>query len=228
MVRFLSQCAAVGMLVVTLPMQLTAADDRITSCLYGTFTQGEEKAPVEPCVGDIKNIGMDPAVQAVMRTFNIPRSAVVFSACPGGRFSAMPAGADDGKQFVVRYPSIVGSDRYLAPIVHELGHVLQMRSAGGLAALNPEIYSVRIELGADFLAGLAFNLSLQHLNNGDFETNLNLMGSYKMERDYHGKPEHRGGAFRVGATRKDPYPELSIVEALNYWNLNDYPLLLKR
>lgn len=225
MVRFLSQCAALGMLVVTLPMQLTAADDRIPSCLYGTFTQGEEKAPVEPCLGDIKNIGMDPHVQAVMRTFNISRSAVVFSACPGGRFSAMPAGADDGKRFVVRYPSTVRSDEYLAPIVHELAHVVQMRSAGGLAALSPELNSRRIELSADFLGGLAFNLSLKHLNKGNFETNLQLVGSYNLEPDDHGTPEDRTVAFRLGVYRKEPYSDMTIVEAMNYWSLNDYQRL---
>lgn len=222
--KYLSQSVAVGIIVVTLVTELIAADDNIPKCLYGTFTQGDQKTPVEPCVGDIKNIKMDPAVLAVLRIFNIPRNTVVFSACPGGRFSAMPADADDGKRFVVRYPSAVQSD-YLAPIVHELGHVLQMRSAGGLAALNPEINSRRIELGADFLAGLAFNLSLQNLNKGDFETNLELVGSYILKRDDHGTPEDRTVAFRLGAYRKDPYPELTIVEALNYWNLNDYPRL---
>lgn len=222
--KYVSQHAALGMLAITLAIQLIAAEKMVPTCLYGTFTQGEEKTPVQPCVDDIKHIGTDPHVLAVMRTFSIPQNTVVFTACPGGRFSAMPEGTDDGKRFVVRYPSIVRAN-YLAPIVHELGHVLQMRSAGSLAALNPEMNSRRIELGADFLAGLAFNLSLQQLNNGDFETNLQLVGSYKLERDDHGTPEYRTQAFRLGANRKAPYPELTIVEALNYWYQNEYPVL---
>ncbi len=97
-----------------------------------------------------------------------------------------------------------------------------MRNAGGLAALKPLENSRRIELGADFLAGLAFNISLKRLNSGDFETNLQLVGSYKVEASDHGAPEHRTQAFRLGSTRMEPYPQLTIIEAMDYWNANDY------
>jgi len=200
---------------------IDAADDSIPNCLFGTFTQGDEKTPIEPCGADAKGIGKDPSVLAVMQTFNIPANVVTFQACPGGRFSAMPAGSDS-QRFLVRYPSTAKAN-YLAPIVHELAHVVQMRNAGSLAALMPTENSRRIELGADFLAGLAFNISLKHLNNGDFETNLQLAGSYKVEIDDHGWPEHRTQAFRRGSNRKEPYPELTILEALTYWNANDFP-----
>ena len=199
---------------------LAAVHDPIPNCLYGTFTQGDEKTPIEPCGADVKGIGADPNVLAVMRTFNIPTNVVVFQACPGGRFSAMPEG-NDAKRFLVRYPSSAKSN-YLAPIVHELAHVVQMRNAGGLTLLKPKENSRRIELGADFLAGLAFNKSLKHLNSGDFETNLQLAGSYKVESDDHGTPEHRTQAFRLGSNRKEPYQELTILEAMTYWNANDY------
>ena len=214
---------AVVMLAASLATQtslLAAADDSIPHCLYGTFTQGDEKTPIEPCGADFKGVGKDPNVLAVMRTFNIPTNSVVFQACPGGRFSAMPDGKDV-KRFLVRYPSSAKAN-YLAPIVHELAHVVQMRAAGGLAELKPKENSRRIELGADFLAGLAFNMSLKQLNSGDFETNLQLAGSYKVETDDHGTPEHRTHAFRRGSNRKEPYEELTILEALNYWNQNDY------
>lgn len=125
------------------------------------------------------------------------------------------------KRFLVRYPSSVRSN-YLAPIVHELAHVVQMRDAGSLAALNARDNSRRIELGADFLAGLAFNVSLKQLNGGDFETNLELAGSYKVAADDHGLPEQRTQAFRLGSTRLEPYTELTVQEALRYWNANDY------
>lgn len=215
--------AAVAMLAVSLlthTPHLAAADAPIPNCLYGTFTQDGERTPIEPCGADVKGIGTDPNVLAVMRTFNIPTNVVIFQACPGGRFSAMPNG-NNAKRFLVRYPSTAKAN-YLAPIVHELAHVVQMRHAGGLAALKPKENSRRIELGADFLAGLAFNISLKHLNNGDFETNLQLVGSYKVETDDHGLPEHRTQAFRYGSTRAEPYPELTIREAMTYWNANDY------
>ena len=199
---------------------LAAADDSVPNCLYGTFSQGDDKTAIGPCGADAKGIGTDPNVLAVMRTFNIAPNVVVFQACPGGRFSAMPD-SNDAKRFLVRYPSTVKSN-YLAPIVHELAHVVQMRNAGSLAALKPKENSRRIELGADFLAGLAFNMSLKQMNSGDFETNLQLAGSYKIETDDHGTPEHRTQAFRLGSTRKEPYPELTILEAMAYWNANDY------
>lgn len=218
---------AVAMLAASLATHtpyLAAADDSIPNCLYGTFTQGDEKTPIEPCGADAKGIGTDSRVLAVMRTFNIQKNDVVFQACPGGRFSAMPDG-NDAKRFLVRYPSTAKAN-FLAPIVHELAHVVQMRNAGGLAALNAKENSRRIELGADFLAGLAFNMSLNSMNGGDFETNLQLAGSYKVEIDDHGLPEHRAQAFRRGSNRTEPYPELTIIEALIYWNANDYPRII--
>jgi hypothetical protein len=204
----------------TYTQNLAALDDSIPDCLYGTFTQGNENTPIGPCGADVKGIGADPNVLAVMQTFSIPTSAVVFQACPGGRFSVMPDGKD-GKRFLVRYPSTTKSN-YLSPIVHELAHVVQMRHAGGLAALKPKENSHRVELGADFLAGLAFNIALKQLNGDDFETNLQLAGSYKVATEDHGLPEHRMQAFRVGLTRYAPYPELTILEAMVYWNNNHY------
>ena len=214
---------AVVMLAASLATQtslLAAAADSIPKCLYGTFTQGDEKTPIAPCGADVKGIGMDPNVLAVMQTFNIPTNVVVFQACPGGRFSVMPD-STDSKRFLVRYPSTARGN-YLAPIVHELAHVVQMRNAGGLDALNPRENSRRIELGADFLAGLAFKESLKHLNGVDFETNLQLAGSYNVEINDHGLPEHRTQAFRRGWIRKAPFQELTILESMTYWNNNEY------
>lgn len=217
---WLTAVAILPVALATYAPHVIAESFSIPNCLYGKFTQGDETTPVEPCGVDTKGIGADPNVLAVMRTFNIPTSVVVFQACPGGRFSAMPDG-NDARRFLVRYPSNAKAN-YLAPIVHELAHVVQMRHAGGLAALKPEENSRRIELGADFLAGLAYNISLTHLNSGDFETNLQLAGSYEVETDDHGTPEHRTQAFRRGSNRKEPYPALTIPEAMTYWNANDY------
>ena len=204
---------------------LRAQADAIPTCLYGKITVGDDGTAVAPCGADINGIGKSPDVLAVMRTFDIAPGSVTFQACPGGSFSASPAESGTGR-FLVRYPSAVESD-YLAPIVHELGHVVQMKSAGGLEALDPARNSRRIELGADFLAGLAFNLTLQRLDGGDFETNLQLVGSYvdKSKRDDHGPPEYRTTAFRRGWIRKEPYSQLTIVESLNYWYANDYARL---
>jgi hypothetical protein len=126
-----------------------------------------------------------------------------------------------GDRYLVTYPSNLNRN-YLAPITHELAHVLQMKNAGGLAALRDREEPRRIELGADFLAGLAHAKSLKKLSIEDFETNLQLAGTYKLAAD-HGPPEYRGQAFRIGSTAAPPYRDLSILDALKYWNANGYP-----
>jgi hypothetical protein len=155
-----------------------------------------------------------------MRFFGIPEGTVVFKSCPGGIFSARPRRGTPG-QYEILYPSDV-STGYIAPIVHELAHVVQIMAAGSLQALEPNKHHRRIELGADFLAGLAFNQALKHLSNVDFEANLMLVGSYKQGDKNHGAPEHRTQAFRLGAFRAPPLRELNIRQALEYFNANEY------
>ncbi|MDR0203343.1 MAG: hypothetical protein LBJ40_14415 [Delftia acidovorans] len=195
----------------------------VPDCLYA-FSQGDEQVAVEPCSGDVLGIGANSRVISVMRYFDIAANVVAFRSCPGGRFSARPHEADSGR-FVITYPSSANLD-YLAAVVHELSHVVQIRSAGGLNALDPKANSRRIELGADFLTGLAFNGVLKHLKFGNFETSLNLIGSYKAARsEDHGLPGHRAQAFRLGAVRAEPYKELTTAQALDYFYGNDYARL---
>ena len=202
-----------------------AADSTAPDCLYA-FSQGDEQVAVEPCGGDVIGIGADSNVVSVMRYFAIPPNVVSFRSCPGGRFSARPNEADSSR-FVITYPSSIKSD-YLAAVTHELAHVVQIRTAGGLNALDPKANSRRVELGADFLAGLAFNGVLKHLKFGNFETSLNLIGSYKAAKsDDHGLPGHRAQAFRLGAVRLEPYTELTTGQALDYFYRNDYARLAR-
>lgn len=198
---------------------LVLSQYHIAQCLYGGFTQGNETTSIEPCGDDLAQIGSDVKVRAVMRTFNILSTNVVFKSCRGGRFSARPDG-DGEDRFLITYPNPVGSN-YLAPIVHELAHVVQMQVAGSREALRLE-NSRRIELGADFLAGLAFSKTLTQEDSDDFRTNLRLAGSYKIQTQDHGLPEHRDQAFRRGLIRAYPYQQLTIIESLAYWNNNDY------
>lgn len=202
-----------------------AAPSAVPDCLYA-FSVGDQQVAVEPCAGDTVGVGADGRVASAMRFFGIPSGIVVFRSCPGGRFSARPHESDGGR-YVITYPSSASSD-FLAPVIHELAHVVQIRSAGGLKALDPMPNSRRIELGADFMAGLAYNAVLKHLSFGNFETSLNLIGSYKANKaDDHGLPDHRAQAFRLGAVRADPYSELTIAQALTYFYENDYARLAK-
>ncbi|MFO1219648.1 MAG: hypothetical protein U1E89_14875 [Burkholderiaceae bacterium] len=121
------------------------------------------------------------------------------------------------------YPLEAGG-RYLAPIVHELAHVMQMRIAGGLAALRASgLDSRQIELGADFLAGFVFSEALRHVDIDEFQNNLSLIGSYYERTDEaHGTPAQRVSAFRIGAVRAPPYHEFDVQTASRYFGANDY------
>lgn len=213
---------AAAMLCIWGSEHMAYGEERLPECLYG-FALGAERTPVKPCGGDNKRIGSDQTVMSVMRLFNIPREVVTFQECAGGRWLAMPH-PEKAEHFIVQYPANVNAN-YLAPISHELGHVLQMREAGGLKALNDKLGPRRIELGADFLAGLAFNELIKNISEHDFETNLQLVGSYLAIAKSHGTPENRTIAFRRGSNRKEPYRELSITQSLAYWYANDYPRL---
>lgn len=181
--------------------------------------------PVQPCERDAAGVGSNPKIKAVMALFGIPNDLLAFKSCPGGRFAAMPDSKRDG-HFIVQYPADSHAN-YIAPVVHELGHVFQMRVAGSLEALDPKVNSRKIELGADFLAGLAFNQKLSDLSNQEFETNLKLLGSYERKVDDHGKPDHRTQAFRLGHTRDEPYPELSMVQSLEYFYQNQLAVIVR-
>lgn len=212
---------AAFVLVLTAPFCISAqvASTMLSSpdCLF-SFSQGPLKTPVQPCNGDVAGVAKNPQIQAVMALFGIPQSLVAFKSCPGGRFAVMPDSALSG-YFVVQYPADAHAN-YVAPVTHELGHVFQIRIAGSLEALDSKVNSRKIELGADFLAGMAFNQKLSHLSNLEFETHLKLLGSYERKVDDHGNPDQRTQAFRIGFIRNEPYPELSLPQALDYFYQN--------
>lgn len=169
-------------------------------CLYGV-TVGHEETPVTPCDdADPLNIAKDPYIDKVMKLLSIKPGKVRFKGCKGLRFSATPDGmAKEGdRRYLITYPIEVAQS-YIAPISHELAHVLQMEMAGGLDPLRKTFSSMRVELGADFLAGVIFSSSLQNININQFQHNLELMGLYvELEADAHGTPAQRTSAFRWG------------------------------
>ena len=170
-------------------------------------------------------------MRQTMEALGIPFSVVTFKGCAGQPFSAAPVsnGAGSGGHYAVTYPSDLNSsmNAMVAPIVHELAHVAQMRGAAGLEGLRRKYESRRIELGADFVAGLVFTSVLKNADLKDFLLNLNLVGSYRQrEVETHGTPDQRSGAFRLGAFRKYPYDELPISKSEQYFQENDYARVL--
>lgn len=170
-------------------------------CLY-SVTVGSEATPVLPCIdADPLKLAEDTDVRTVMQLFGIHLNKVRFKGCTNSRFSVTPdVKSEAGDQrYIVTYPiDIVQS--YVAPITHELAHILQMEIAGGLDPLRDAFTSKRVELGADFLAGIVFSNSLLHIDINRFQHNLSLMGQYvELDVDAHGSPSQRNAAFRTGA-----------------------------
>ena len=175
--------------------------------------------------GDPLRVGQDRRVLLAMTMLGIPTDTVRFRGCSGLPFSAGPDSKQEGvpQSFVVNYPIEVGKD-FLAPIVHELAHVTQMRLAGGLEPLRSKMTtSRRIELGADFLTGFVFSGVLHDADINEFQHNLSLIGLYQERLDQaHGTPAQRTMAFRRGVMRRSPYDELHVQSAILYFNDNDY------
>ena len=197
------QRTALSALLLFLSSARTAEDSGGRDCLYG-FAVGTSNAPVSACAyEDPRHIGDEPRVRQTLEALQIPASAVIFRGCVGRYFNAsedMRTGTATGK-YVVTYPSDLQSSIHamVAPVIHELAHVAQMRRVQGLENLRRAYEPRRIELGADFVAGLIFAKVLKNADMKDFLLNLNLIGSYKtLDVSSHGTPEQRSGSFRRG------------------------------
>jgi hypothetical protein len=149
-------------------------------------------------MSDPLSIGKNAEVRKVMEAFSIAPGMVVFRGCSRFPFStAVDGSAPD--RYLITYP-LEATDSYLAPITHELAHVVQMRMYGGLEPLHEQLKSsLRIELGADYLAGLAYSRVLNNVSQDTFQHNLSLIGLYREASfNRHGTPAQRTGAFRYG------------------------------
>lgn len=155
------------------------------------------------CSDDPLGIADRPEVVRAREGLGLAGLRLSFRGCEQGRFETMPRGAGASPtSYRITYPinADLSAADYVAPITHELAHVFQMQTYGGLnglVAAYPE--RQRIELGADFLAGVAFRNYIHEGDRGRFQHNLNLIGRYYEDAsDAHGTPEQRTGAFRTG------------------------------
>ena len=203
--RSLVVAALLGWAGSDLPAHAQTSSD---GCLYA-LSHGAQATPIDPCPEtDPLNLANDPDIQKVMRVLGIEPSQIRFKGCSGLRFSAAPDVMANGviERYLITYP-IEAAQSYLAPVTHELAHVLQMEMAGGLDPLREALGSRRIELGADYLAGVIFSNALQNIHVNQFQHNLSLMGRYiELDALAHGTPSQRTAAFRLGV----------------YLNFNDY------
>jgi hypothetical protein len=155
----------------------------------------------DECSKDALNFGDDKTVHDDEKLLDITPQEVRFIGCAAAPFVTFPAFGLSNSRYSIYYPTGVqlAHDDYLAPLLHEMGHVFQLKQAGSYAGLKASLDDSieRIELGADFIAGIGANrLGVEPKL---FLINLSLVSSYnRSDSDYHGRPEDRAVAFRNG------------------------------
>jgi len=152
------------------------------------------------CSKDVLNLGSDKTIDDGEVLLGITPQEVKFIGCAAAPFVTFPAPGLHSK-FNIYYPTVVRfeHDGYIAPLLHEMGHVFQLKQSGSYAKLKASLDDSieRIELGADFIGG--FGASRLGLEPNAFLLNLSLVGSYNHgDFDSHGRPEDRAAAFRSG------------------------------
>lgn len=158
------------------------------------------------CDGDPLDQANNKIIKEDEALLGISPRDVRFIGCAAAPFLTMPGSGLITSQATIYYPtgSKFEPDTYAAPLLHELGHVFQLKQSGSYAKLRSSLEdsNERIELGADFIAGIA--AKKLGLKPADFLINLALIGSYNIQdKDFHGTPANRSAAFRIGYFYED-------------------------
>ncbi|MGH8083503.1 MAG: hypothetical protein ACREP7_23205 [Lysobacter sp.] len=172
------------------------AQSQPRTCFYAVDIDGR---PARLCEGDdVYDFANNVNVRRAIETLGLQSKTIRFRGCEGADYSTAKATDEAGHAiYKITYP-LDKDGRYFAPIVHELAHVLQMDMAGGPIALDA-YGSKKIELGADYTAGMVSATLLKDVDIRTFQHGLLLMGRYfDRSHDAHGTPEQRTTAFRRG------------------------------
>ncbi|WP_313223341.1 hypothetical protein [Pseudoxanthomonas mexicana] len=211
--------------IVTTPALFVVATDQAEQdCLFVNYSNGKAVAPCGD--SDPLRISYDQDLRKVMTSLGITPSQVRFKGCSNLEFSVIKDPLIKGpKQYLISYP-LEARDSYLAPVVHELAHVMQVNSAGGdIKAMREQrdSSSLRIELEADYLTGMVLSRTIATRNLALFQHNIVLTGMYK-EENYraHGTPAQRTSAFRMGYFQPIDANVPDLVSAPRYFQENVY------
>jgi hypothetical protein len=153
------------------------------------------------CNNDILHVGDEDSVRQAKEKLGLSQAEIEFIGCGPAPFSTSILNEHPPFRFLILYPidDKITRKEYLGPVLHELGHVYQLSRTGSNASLMESLGNSieRVEMGADFLAGLA----LRALDKDEslFESSLVLVGHYKPNApDSHGTPPNRAAAFSFG------------------------------
>src|ERR1700687_4468000 len=172
---------------------------RLPDCLNSNSSEKPfNLAEHTECKNDKANLSKYPEVVETENMLGLTSDQVTFIGCAVAPFRSRMVDLGPPFHFEILYTfdaNFVAAD-YVAPILHEIGHAYQFKKAGNPIKLL-ESPIERLELGADFLAGLAAS-KLGIKNPNLFERTLSLVGSYEAKSDPHGTPEDRTQSFRYG------------------------------
>lgn len=198
--RIVTHTAILGSLAASLNVSYVEGGE-LARCLYG-MNVGDKHVQVVACPdSDPLGLGTNPDVRRAMDALGIAPNRVRFKGCEGQLYSVYPDAPGSKYAYVVTYPS--ERTTFLAPVLHELAHVMQMEYAGGLSQLMSKYkLSKRVELEADYFVGTLFAKYFPDKPLRLFEQDLKLKGLYyESEEMKHGTPEERVTAFRFGAMK---------------------------
>lgn len=190
-----SRAIAIGITTVMCCVVQATTTEEPWGCLRAV--SGSDNKNIVPCApGDPLAISRSAQVSAAMAYLGIRPDMVRFNGCEKTHFATGMDPLHDGG-YLVTYPA--NEKRFLAPITHELAHVVQMQLTHPMQQLSTED-SLKVELGADFVAGIVFSAQFPQLDRSEFQNNVQLAGLYNERgvRDPHGPPSQRVAAFRYG------------------------------
>ena len=154
----------------------------------------------DKCFRDQLDFSNSAAVQNTEKLFGLSTGEIGFVGCDIAPFSTRIDRSEPELHFQILYNSALDRSASTIAILHELGHIYQLKQAGSHEGLLSSVHQdlERVELGADYLSGLA--IARLHMNEKDFDVGLALVGSYVIHSAPHGLPHERSASFNYGVT----------------------------
>jgi hypothetical protein len=191
--------ACVILCCVGIPPQNEASRRNLLDCLNSRDNEKPfELSQHRECKDDKAKLSEYHEVVGTEKMLGLASDQITFIGCAAAPFRTRMVDLEPPFHFEILYtfnPSFTSQD-YVAPTLHEIGHIYQLKKAGSTNKLLDSPIE-RLELGADFLAGLAAG-RLGFKNPLLFERTLSLVGSYVAKSDSHSTPENRTKSFRYG------------------------------
>jgi hypothetical protein len=183
-------------------LSYTQPTDTALDCLNlvpqeGTFSVKDHR---DKCFRDQLGFANVAAIQNAEKLFELSPKEIGFVGCDIAPFSARIDRSEPELHFEILYNSTLDRGASTIAILHELGHVYQLKQVGSHAGLMLAAHQdlERVELGADYLSGFA--IGRLHMSEKDFDVGLALVGSYAIQSSPHGLPHERSSSFNYGVT----------------------------